>query len=48
MGMPQQPGQAQVQAELMRNYTQQQAQMNMGDWRHSVQPQERAGHVMEL
>lgn len=48
MGMSQQPGQAQVQAELMRTYTQQQAQIPMGDWRHSVPPQERAGHVMEL
>jgi len=56
MGMPQQqPGgqpqnnqTAQMQAELIRNFNIQQQQLPMGEWRRSVSPKERAGHVMEL
>lgn len=51
MAQQQQPNQQmvqQVQQELIRTYTNQQAQMQMGDWRRSVAPKERAGYVMEL
>jgi len=43
-----QAAQAQMQAELIRNYAMQQQQMPPGDWRHSVTPKERAGSAMEL